>query len=467
LVAARALHPIFHEFLHGFVSQLNEKRGKGTARLVCRIAKGSRMETLDQSLRPITRGLTHSIKLGKADIPFAPNRNFRLFWLGDTCATFGDAIAFIAFPLLVLQATGSVAQMGVVTALLGIGRLLASLLAGGIVDRLNRHLLLCLCALNAAVCYALIPVVWAFVGPTIPLLYIIAAPIGAFGALIQVAGTAFLPEIVNPFHLTAANSRVQTTGAIAFLGGPFVAGLLSARYGPPVAVALESFAYLVFLWLLLPIQSRRARSARSRMLATNDAFAGLRFLWQDPLLRWVVLLNAAQISVLAGIVDLFIFLLKHELHQSDVTLGVFFGGAAFGALIAGLIVPWLQKRLGFGVCFLGGLLLDGIVLSGFGLTTNLYIFVALGVGFILGDTIILIASQVIQQERTPTRLLGRVTAAYQVLIALGSALGAAATTALAARLGTVSVITGIGAGIVALAVLGLFTPARQRADSKA
>jgi len=37
------------------------------------------------------------------------NRHFNVFWAGQTLSVFGDAFATIAIPLLVLQATGSVA----------------------------------------------------------------------------------------------------------------------------------------------------------------------------------------------------------------------------------------------------------------------------------------------------------------------------------------------------------------------
>ena len=43
------------------------------------------------------------------------NRNFNIFWFGQTLSGLGDAVAMIAMPFLVLQVTGSVAQMGLVT----------------------------------------------------------------------------------------------------------------------------------------------------------------------------------------------------------------------------------------------------------------------------------------------------------------------------------------------------------------
>lgn len=56
----------------------------------------------------------HSIALWR-------NTYFNIFWLGQSLSVLGDAFALIALPLFVLQATGSVAQMGLVTGTFGVG----------------------------------------------------------------------------------------------------------------------------------------------------------------------------------------------------------------------------------------------------------------------------------------------------------------------------------------------------------
>jgi hypothetical protein len=58
------------------------------------------------------------------------DRNFLVFWAGQTFSVLGDAIALIALPLLVLEATDSVARMGQITAVHGAGALVAGLVAG-------------------------------------------------------------------------------------------------------------------------------------------------------------------------------------------------------------------------------------------------------------------------------------------------------------------------------------------------
>ncbi len=49
-------------------------------------------------------------------------RSFGIFWLVQTLSVAGDMFAFVAVPLLVLAATGSVAQMGLASAPAGSAR---------------------------------------------------------------------------------------------------------------------------------------------------------------------------------------------------------------------------------------------------------------------------------------------------------------------------------------------------------
>src|SRR5947207_2702165 len=88
------------------------------------------------------------------------NTHFNIFWFGQLLSNLGDAFAILAFPLLVLQATGSVAQMGLVTGTFSVGRLLVGIFAGAIVDRYDRRMLMICCDLLRFLLYAVIPVSW-------------------------------------------------------------------------------------------------------------------------------------------------------------------------------------------------------------------------------------------------------------------------------------------------------------------
>jgi len=89
------------------------------------------------------------------------NRNFTVFWVGQTLSSVGDAVALIALPLLVLQATGSVARMGLVAGVSGVGQIVGGVVAGPLADRLDRRRFMLACDLARAALYAVVPLVWA------------------------------------------------------------------------------------------------------------------------------------------------------------------------------------------------------------------------------------------------------------------------------------------------------------------
>ncbi|MRT44822.1 MFS transporter, partial [Xylella fastidiosa subsp. multiplex] len=72
-------------------------------------------------------------------------RDFGIFWAAQTLSVLGDSFALIALPLLVLEATGSVARMGLLTGVGSVAAVVAAVFAGALVDRADRRRLLVAC----------------------------------------------------------------------------------------------------------------------------------------------------------------------------------------------------------------------------------------------------------------------------------------------------------------------------------
>ena len=103
------------------------------------------------------------------------------------------------------------------------------------------------------------------------------------------------------------------------------------------------------------------------------------------MLRSLVLLYGAFTVLSAGILDLFIFHLKHDLEQGDAAVGLLFGVGSIGMIVGGLAAPALRRRLGFGVCWMGGLILVGISIVPIGLTTGIAVLLTLSIVWTVGD----------------------------------------------------------------------------------
>jgi MFS family permease len=393
------------------------------------------------------------------------NGPFNLFWFGQSLSLIGSGMAFVAFPLLIFGLTHSIQQMGLVTALMGAGSLAAGLVAGVLADRRDRRVLLLLCDACSAVGYAAIPLCWWLVGPQPLLPLLVAAPLGFFNLAATVATTASIPRLVEPAQLVAANARLQSSNAVAFVVGPILAGVLISLLDTSAILAINAVSYLISVGSLLLIRLRPANTEDTQTLEKGQNghwLAGLRFLLQRPLLGWVAALRVGEMLLLAGVFDLLVYRVRNELHQSTSAVGLLWGLGTLGAIAGSILVPRLRRQLGFGLLFLTGLALQAISFLAIGFLANLPLLVVCGIGITFGDIWVQILAAALLQEQTPDVFQGRVTAAVQTILWAGSALGAAATTSLAAWAGsTPPVFLLIGGLMGSLAVLGLLTPARK------
>lgn len=399
------------------------------------------------------------------------NRDFTIFWLGQTLSGLGDAVALIALPLLVLQATGSVAQMGLVTGTFGATELVAGLVAGALVDTLDRRRLMIGCDLGRAVSYALIPVVWLLAGPQVWLIYVTTV-LGALGGYVfSVGAVTVVAHLVDDTQVTEANGRLQLSNGLSVVTGPALAGLLIARSSPTAAIGVDALSFVISAATLLGVRLHRRTAVSpaacgARPRRSDEWLAGLRFLMRQPLLRTLTLVSALANMVLLGATDLVIYRLKHELHQGADAVGVIVGLAGLGVIVAGMVTPVLRRHLGFGVCWIGGLCGTGLGLVGFAFTSSTPLIVLMAVLFSFMNTITYITNRSVRQEITPPPLLGRVTAAFWTLSGAAAPIGAAVTTALAARLGAPVILAGMGAIITIVALLSIDTPVNHRRPEK-
>ncbi|NAS22766.1 MFS transporter [Herbidospora sp. NEAU-GS84] len=383
------------------------------------------------------------------------NKNFVLLLGVQTLSVLGDAFSTVAVPLLALHATGSVAQMGVLTALTGVASVVTGTFAGGIVDRFDRRRVLVVCDVGRFLLYGLIPVLW-WVTPVIWPLYVIVPLAAVLGMVFNVAYVTVLPSIVDPGDITRANGILYGIFAVAGVAGPALAGVVSGAYGPAAAIGLDSVTFLVSAFGLRFIRLRPYTREKS-----GGRLAGARFLLGNPVLRTMTILLTALIFLTAGLDDLVVFHLKQNLEQPDAVVGYVLGGGAIGTIVGSMAVARVRGRLGFGPTWLLSTTLAGLAVVAIALSGGVAAIGALMALFSLAITVGAICSMSLRQEITPAHLLGRVTAAFWTIhYALGP-LGATLATWTAAGRGVAPVVAVMGAGLVLTAVGGLFSPVRR------
>lgn len=403
--------------------------------------------------------------------PLWRDQDFGIFWAAQTLSVVGDAFALIALPLLVLRATGSVAQMGLLTAVAGAASVGAGVFAGVVVDRLNQRMLLIACDLARMGLYTLIPLVWVF-GARIWLLYVVLPLAEAVGMLFSVTYVTAVRALVPGDRITQANGRLNATAAAAGVAGPLLAGVVAARFGPSAAVGVDAASFGVSAACLSFVRfrgrgqadgqsSRTAARGPVRRTMWNELVAGASFLRQHPVLRSLTVLLSIFSFLTLGLNDLIIYHLKHDLGQGDGAVGTVFAVAAMGTTIGALCVAPIRRKLGFGATWIGGVAICGLALAAIGSARSVVGIAALTAAFLGCGSVAGTCSMSLRQEVTPEHLLGRVTSAFWTIHYSAAPVGAAVLTWAAQRCGTTSVCLVAGACCLLTAMLALSTPVRS------
>ncbi len=394
--------------------------------------------------------------------PLWRDRDFSVFWAAQTLSVVGDSFALIALPLLVLRATGSVAQMGLLTAVAGAASVAAGVFAGVVVDRLDRRMLLVACDLARLVLYGLVPLAWAF-GPRVWLLYVVL-PLGeAVGMLFSVTYVTAVRALVPGPRITQANGRLNATAAAAGVVGPVFAGVVAARFGPAAAVGVDAASFGVSAACVSFVRFRGRTGPDERTGGGSpwrELLAGAAFLRRHPVLRTLTVLLSVFCFLTLGLNDLIVYHLKHDLGQGDGAVGTVFALGAVGTVTGALLVAPIRRGLGFGMTWIGGVAVCGLALAGIGAAASVPVIGALAAGFLGCLSVAGTCSMSLRQEVTPDHLLGRVTSAFWTIHFSAAPVGAAALTWAAQRWGTAAVCLVAGVCCLVTAVLALFTPVR-------
>ncbi|MGW0332743.1 MFS transporter [Streptomyces sp. NPDC003011] len=397
--------------------------------------------------------------------PLWRRRNFAVFWAAQTLSVLGDSFALIALPLLVLHATGSLARMGLLTAVGGAASVLAAVFAGALVDRVDRRRLLIACDLVRMVLYGVIPLVWLF-GPQVWLLYVVLPLCEAVGMLFAVGYVTVVRSLVGTAHLTEANGRLNATAAAAGVLGPLGAGIVAAWTGPAAAVGVDaaSFGVSALCMVFVRFAGRAGDDDTVPARRTGlwqDLRTGVAFLYGHPVLRSLTALLFLFSFLTLGLTDLVIYHLKHDLGQDDGTVGTVLAVGALGTITGALLVARVRRRFGFGPTWTGAVAVCGLAFAGLGWARDVPVVAALSAAFLGCAGMAGVCSMSLRQEVTPEPLLGRVTSAFWTLQYSAAPIGAAVLTWAADRRGTAPVGLVAGACCVLIAVAALFTPIRR------
>lgn len=341
---------------------------------------------------------------------------FFLLWTTATASYFAGWVMKLALPITAAQLTTSPLLVSGVTFAWTVPWLLIGLQAGALADRLDRRYLLLITASIRVLTLGSLTLAALLHAVSLPLLYGTAFFLGCTETLTDTAATALLPTLVAPGYLERANVRLIGAQQLMEVIAPPVGGAVAAL-GLVLAVGLSSTGALVALVALLFLRGafRPKRPPHQHLVA--DIAQGVRFLWQQPILRTITLMaatiNACWTAWLAVLVLYAVD--PGPLRLTPFQYGLLLAESGIGGMLGTVLVAPVQRWLGgrwlFGLNILG----NALLFLAPALTTNAWV---IGAAIVLGGSggpMWAVEAVSLQQRLAPRDLQGRLTAAYRFL----------------------------------------------------
>ena len=352
------------------------------------------------------------------------------------------------------------AQMGFLAATGAASVLLFGLLAGVWTDRLKRRPILITADLLRAAVLATIPLAaWAR-RLSMAQLYGTAAIAGLCTVFFDVAYQTYLPSLVSREELVEANSKLAQSDAIAEIAGPSLTGALVQLITAPAAILFDAVSFLVSAVSVAIIRkSEPLSAARPQSHWKAETLAGLRFVFDHPVLRPLAWFSACGFFFFGFIGTLYVLYAIQDLHVPPAALGVAITVGGLGAMAGATLAPRIARTWGVGPAFLGSMVVAAvslilIVAARGRLSVVLAMLIAQQ---LLGDmafAVFNVNEVALRQSLAPPDVLGRVNGAMQLLTMGIYPLGALVGGALAQNIGMRATL-GVAAAGMALSILWL------------
>jgi MFS family permease len=286
-------------------------------------------------------------------------RDFRLFWSGQTISLVGDQITLLALPLAaVLLLDANAAQMGYLGAATLMPHLLFSLPAGAWLERVaGRRRIMIGADIGRALLLASVPLAHGFDAVTFGQLYAVAFATGCLAVLFDISYSTLFVAVVERERYLEANSLLNGSRSLSYVAGPSLGGLLVQALGAAFALLADALSFLASALLLGSMHASEPPLEPQAANMREQVAQGLRFIFGNTFFRPALAATATLNFFNLAFGALFILYATRELGVRPGTLGLVLGAGAVGGVLGALVAGRLGRRIGLGPAFIVGQIL--------------------------------------------------------------------------------------------------------------
>jgi MFS family permease len=345
---------------------------------------------------------------------------YRRLWIGQVLSGFGGQLTFVAVMFQVWDQTSSPAWTGAVGLAQALPLIVLGLFAGTLVDRLERRRIYLVTTIGQWLVATVMASQLLFGRVPVGVLLALIAVQASFGATAGPVARTVLPKLLPRDQLAAgiALNRIGFQGAM--LLGPALGGVIIGAWGVGVCYLIDALSFLAALYGVLGLPRMQIETTAKPGL--RGVWDGLQFISVTPVIRGALITDLAA-TVLSMPISLFPVINAERFGNNPRTLGLFLTAIAVGGVAASLFSGTFTRLPRHGLVMLCGSAGWGIALLLFAFSPVPWLaLVCLAVAG-AADTVAVVSRSTIVQLHTPSELLGRVSAAEQIVGQAGPDLG--------------------------------------------
>ena len=397
------------------------------------------------------------------------NKPIMLLWLGHIISHAGDAIYQISLPWLILELTGSKTSTSLVAVSVYLPAVLFSLMAGVIGDRFDRRGVM-IFSDGARMLFVGSLVAYLLNGGTEPLIIgTFAFTVSTFGTLFYPARDALIPSLVKPEQLTSTNAFISTSGQLAHLSGPVLAGALFAWVGLNHLFTIDAVSFSVSMICIALISKKHITIQQDKEPATHihQLKEGLQFVRKKGDLAGLITLTAVNNLFIMGPAMVGSPIFVREVLNLDFGAYAMIEAHMAGGMLAGTLFIWrFGKKINRSRVLFWGMVLDGLTYSllyyiGSYEATKILLFIH-GIGI----PMITVSRTTIIQSVVPDRLRGRIFSMVSMAVIGFTALSSGLVGPLAEVVPISTIFLVIGVGAALCGVIGLNSRGIMKMEKK-
>ncbi len=347
-------------------------------------------------------------------------RAFVIVWAGQMVSLFGSAMSWFAFTIWAWQTTGEATVLALVSFFSFGPTLLLSPVAGALVDRWNRKLVMMLSDVATGLATLAVLVLYATDTLQIWHLYVIAILAGAFGAFQFPAYSAAVTTMLPKEQYARAEGMVGMAEAAAGVFAPALAAILFVHMGLPGILLIDLLTLVLALGTLFSVHVPQPP-------VTAAGKEGQGSLWTESLYGFRYISRRSSLSALQALFAVGNFfeslgltlvapMLLARTGNDEIVLGsVQSAGAVGGAIGGALLIAWGGPKRRIHGVLLGWACANLLGMSLMGLGQGLVIWLAASFCADLFTPFVNGSDQAIWQSKVAPDVQGRVFATRLLL----------------------------------------------------